>query len=70
MKINMSKTDRLVSILAAMAVVILIYFNIVTGIFAYILLAIAGIFVLTSLVNFCPLYRLLVINTCRVPKKK
>ncbi len=70
MKTNMSKTDRLVRTLVAIGVALLIYFDIVSGIFAYILLALAGIFVLTSLVNFCPLYRLLGISTCSVPKKK
>ncbi len=70
MKTNMSKTDRLIRTIVAIGVALLIYFNVVSGIFAYILLAVAGIFVLTSLVNFCPLYRLLGINTCRIPKKE
>jgi hypothetical protein len=41
--------------------------NIITGKWAMILGIIAGIFALTSVVSFCPLYVLFKIKTC--PKK-
>ncbi|NDV17142.1 DUF2892 domain-containing protein [Muricauda sp. TY007] len=66
MKKNMGGADRTIRIILALGVGALYYFNVVTGTLAYILLALAAIFVLTSFVGFCPLYTLLGINTCKV----
>ena len=44
--------------------VLLVYFEIVDDTIAIILLAIAAIFVLTSLVGFCPLYGVLGWDSC------
>ncbi len=63
MKKNMSNSDRLIRLVLAVIFVVLYFQNIVTGVAGIILLVLAGIFVLTSLVNFCPLYKLLGINT-------
>ncbi len=70
MKTNMGKADRLIRILVAIAAGVLIYFNIISGTLAYILLAVAAIFVLTSLVSFCPLYAVFGLNTCKVKQKE
>ena len=70
MKTNMGKADRLIRILIAITAGLLIYFDVVSGTLAYILLAVAGIFVLTSLVSFCPLYAVFGMNTCKVKKKE
>jgi len=64
MKHNMGNADRIVRVLIAAVIAVLYYTNILTGTLAYILLAVAGIFVLTSLLATCPLYSLLGINTC------
>jgi Protein of unknown function (DUF2892) len=64
MKRNMGNADRIVWVLIAAVIAVLYYTNIITGMLAYILLGVAGIFVLTSLLTFCPLYSLLGINTC------
>jgi len=43
-----------------------LYFtNVITGTLGIVLLVIAGVFVLTSLISFCPLYTILGINTCK-----
>jgi hypothetical protein len=65
MKKNMGGTDRTIRILVALAVVALYYFGYIQGTLAYILLALSGIFLLTSLVSFCPLYTLFGMNTCK-----
>jgi len=52
----MGLIDRIIRILLAVVVVVLFFTNVITGILAIILLLIAGIFVLTSLISFCPLY--------------
>ncbi len=53
---NMGTTDRTVRIIAALAVGILILTGTLTGLLAIILGVLAVVFVLTSLVSFCPLY--------------
>ena len=53
---NLGTTDRTVRIIAALAVGILILTGTLTGLLAIILGVLAVVFVLTSLVSFCPLY--------------
>lgn len=69
MKKNMGSTDKFVRILIAAAIVILSYTGTITGILSIILLVLAGVFVLTSFVSFCPLYLPFGISTCAVKKK-
>jgi len=52
----MGMADRAVRFLAAVIVVILYFTNIINGVVAIVLLALAAIFILTSFVSFCPLY--------------
>jgi uncharacterized membrane protein len=56
MKKNMGTIDKSVRILIAAVVVLLFFTNVISGVLAYILLALSAVFVLTSLVGFCPLY--------------
>jgi hypothetical protein len=56
MKKNMGMADRIIRILAAVAIAILYFTHQISGTLAIILLAIAGIFILTSFISFCPLY--------------
>ena len=65
---NMGSADRIIRILLAAVVVGLYYTNMISGTTAIVLGAIAGIFLLTSLVSFCPLYRLVGVSTCSVKK--
>ncbi|MCT8340667.1 YgaP family membrane protein [Luteirhabdus pelagi] len=64
MKKNMGATDRTIRILLAIVIGLLFWQDVITGTLGYILLALAGIFVLTSFISFCPLYPVLGINTC------
>ncbi len=64
----MGSADKIIRILIAVVVAILYFTNTITGTFGIILLVLAGVFVLTSLVSFCPLYTLFGLNTC--PAKK
>jgi len=64
MKKNMGSSDKTVRLIIAAVILILFFTNVVSGTFGYILLALAGIFVATSLISFCPLYALFKINTC------
>jgi hypothetical protein len=65
MKRNMGIVDRSIRILIAMVVAVLFFLEIISGTLGIVLLIAAGVFVLTSIVSFCPLYTLLGINTCK-----
>lgn len=56
--------DKTIRIIIAAVVAGLYYGNIITGTLGIVLLVLAGVFVLTSLVSFCPLYTLFGISTC------
>jgi hypothetical protein len=64
MKKNMGTIDKAVRIILALAFAGLYYAEIITGTLGIVLVAMGAVFVLTSLVSFCPLYTLLGINTC------
>lgn len=66
MKKNMGSTDRILRILVAIAIGVLYYTGTISGTLGLILLVLAGIFVLTSLFSFCPLYLPFGISTCKV----
>ena len=68
MKKNMSNLDKGIRIIIAATVALLYYFNIIEGTLAYILMAVAIIFLITSLINFCPLYRVFGMSTCKIKK--
>jgi hypothetical protein len=65
MKKNMGGTDRIVRIIAAIILAILYFTGTVTGTLGIILLVIGAVFLLTSLVSFCPLYLPFGLSTCK-----
>ncbi len=70
MKKNMGTADRVIRLIIA-AVAALLYFNgTLAGTAGIVALAVAAIFTLTSLVGFCPLYRLAGLSTCPVEPGK
>jgi len=68
MKKNMGSIDKAVRIILALVFAGLYFGGVVTGTLGIVLLALGGVFVLTSLVSFCPLYAPFGISTC--PAKK
>ncbi len=69
MKNNMGGLDKMIRVILALGAGLLVYFEVVDGPLAYILLTITGVFVLTSLVGFCPLYGVFGINSCKTKHK-
>ena len=63
MKKNMGTIDKVIRILVAVVVVILYFTHVISGVLAIVLLALSAIFVITSLISFCPLYLPFGINT-------
>jgi hypothetical protein len=56
MKKNMGIIDKVIRIMVAVVVVVLYFTHVISGTLAIILLALAAIFVVTSILSFCPLY--------------
>lgn len=65
MKKNMGNADKVVRLLIAFIVIGLYFTNVISGTLAIVLLILAVIFVITSLISFCPLYLPFGINTSR-----
>jgi uncharacterized membrane protein len=65
MKKNMGSTDKALRLIVAIILVVLYFSNILTGTLGIVALVVAGVFTLTSLVSFCPLYTLIGLNTCK-----
>jgi hypothetical protein len=63
MKKNMSELDKILRVLAAAVVVVLNFMGLIGGTPATVLMSIAAVLLLTTLINFCPLYALFKINT-------
>lgn len=56
MKRNMSNIDRIIRVILAALFAYLYFGGIVTGALGIILVILSGVFLLTSIVAFCPLY--------------
>lgn len=63
MKRNMSNTDRIVRVIVAALFAYLYFAGIVTGGLGIVLVVLGAVFVLTSIVSFCPLYTLVKFST-------
>lgn len=61
----MGNTDKIVRVLLAVIIAALYFTNTITGTLGIVLLVLAGVFVLTSLISFCPLYALFGLSTCK-----
>jgi small-conductance mechanosensitive channel len=68
MKQNMGSVDRLIRTILAVVVAVLYFTDQITGTAAIVLGIIAAIFLLTSVVGFCPLYYTLKISTKKEQK--
>lgn len=62
---NMGGIDRAIRIVVALVFFGLIAMNVVTGTLAIILGILGGVFILTSLIRWCPLYAPFKLSTCK-----
>lgn len=70
MKKNMGSADRIIRVIMAAIVGVLYFTGTISGTLGIVFLALAGVFVLTSLISFCPLYAPFGIKTCAIKDKK
>lgn len=65
MRKNMGQADRVIRALLAAVFAILYFTGTLGGAIGLTLVIVSGVFLLTSLISFCPLYFLLGINSLR-----
>ena len=63
MKANLGTLDKVIRLLTAVILIILFYSGVLNGIVGIIFLVIALLLTLTSLLSYCPIYKLLHFNT-------
>jgi hypothetical protein len=63
MKRNLSNIDRIIRVVIAALFAYLYFGGVVTGALGIVLLVLAGVFTLTAVVAFCPLYAPFKIST-------
>ena len=63
MRTNMGISDRLIRSFIAIAILVLYFLDVISGTLAVIGLTFAVIFIGTSMISFCPLYKLFNIST-------
>jgi len=68
MKKNVGTTDRILRILLAAVIAGLFFTNVITGTSGIVLMVLAGIFLFTGFISFCPLYAIFGISTCPVKR--
>lgn len=64
MKKNLGSADRVIRVILTAVFAVLYFTGIVPGTVGLVLVALGGIFVLTSLFSFCPIYAIVGLNTC------
>lgn len=69
MKKNMGNADRIIRIIVAAIFFYLYFTGTVTGLIGTILLIMGIVFIATSLIGFCGLYKLVGISTCSTAKQ-
>jgi hypothetical protein len=68
MKKNMGTADRVIRFIIAAVIGVLYYTGTISGTLGIVLLVLAGVFLLTSFVSFCPLYAPFGLSTCATKK--
>jgi hypothetical protein len=66
MKKNIGTIDKILRVIIAIVIAVLYYMDIIIGdTLSAVILFLAALLLITSLLNFCPLYFILRINSCR-----
>jgi len=68
MKKNMGNADRIIRVIIALVAAGLYFGGVLEGTVGLVALVMAIIFLLTSLISFCPIYRIFGMSTCPAEK--
>jgi len=63
MKPNINSTDRMIRVFIAALAAVLYFTQVLTGFWGITFMAIGGVLLLTSMINFCPIYYILGMTT-------
>ena len=66
----MGTADKIIRLIIAAIIATLYFTNVITGTLGIVVLVLAGVFVLTSFISFCPLYAPFGLSTCAMKEKK
>jgi hypothetical protein len=69
MKKNMGIADKFIRVIIAVVILTLYFTNVISGILGIVLIVLSGVFILTSLISFCPLYTIFGISSNRAKQK-
>ncbi len=69
MKKNLGNADRIIRIILAAFLAFLYLGNMVTGTLGIVLAILGGVLLLTGLLGFCPLYKLVGLSSCPLQKQ-
>lgn len=69
MKKNLGLIDKFIRMVSAIGIILLYTGHYISGLWAIVFLVVSGIFMMTSLVSFCPIYFLAGISTQITSKK-
>jgi hypothetical protein len=67
---NIGQTDKIVRIVLALVLAGLDFFEVVKGGFSWVLSVVAIVLLVTALINFCPLYKVIGYSSCPIEPKK
>lgn len=70
MKKNIGNIDKIIRILLALVIIGLYRLELISGVLLIVLVTISAILILTSMLNFCPLYLLFGFNTNKDEQNK
>jgi hypothetical protein len=70
MKTNIGKTDRILRIIVSLVLSVLYFTGTIGGIVGLVLLLIGGALLATAFLQFCGIYSLLGISTCKMPPQQ
>lgn len=65
MKKNLGSPDKIVRFIIALIALILFFTNSLSGWQMYAVLAVGAVMLITALINFCPLYAIFGMKTCK-----
>jgi hypothetical protein len=63
MKKNLGRADVIIRLVVATLLIVLFFTHVISGATGIVLLAVAGVFIVTGLLGVCPLYSLVKIST-------
>ena len=69
MKKNMGIADKVIRVIIAAVILTLYFTNVISGTLGIVLIVLSGVFILTSLVSFCPLYSIFGISSKSAKQK-